>query len=355
MTRILFTGGGSAGHVTPNIGLIERCKMEGWEVFYVGSEKGIEKTIVQESDVPFYGIASGKLRRYFSWQNFTDPFRILLGVIQSLLICWRLKPRVIFSKGGFVSVPVVIAGWLNRIPVICHESDMTPGLANRLCVPFSSRICVTFPQTQKYFDARKVEVTGTPVRQIILQGEADEGRRLLKLNTQLPVILFFGGSLGAVTINAVVRDSLDELLVDFQIVHVCGKGNIDENLLDRTHYHQAEYFNEEFGHVLACADLVVSRAGANSIYEILVARKPHILIPLSARASRGDQIINARIFAELGYSKVIYEDSLNTQTLVAAIQSAMQERESITQKLLEYEIPDAVEKIYRIIEELSRR
>jgi UDP-N-acetylglucosamine--N-acetylmuramyl-(pentapeptide) pyrophosphoryl-undecaprenol N-acetylglucosamine transferase len=193
------------------------------------------------------------------------------------------------------------------------------------------------------------------VRQVILQGEAGEGRRLLDLNTQMPVILVFGGSLGAAKINAVVRHALDELLTDYQLVHVCGKGNIDQGLLDRTHYHQAEYFNEEFGHVLACADIVVSRAGANSIYEILVARKPHILIPLSAKASRGDQIINARVFAELGYSKVIDEESLDSQTLVAAIGSTLQEKETITQKLMEYEIPDAVEKIYRLIEELSRK
>jgi UDP-N-acetylglucosamine--N-acetylmuramyl-(pentapeptide) pyrophosphoryl-undecaprenol N-acetylglucosamine transferase len=355
MTRILFTGGGSAGHVTPNIGLIERCQKEGWEVFYVGSENGIEKTIVQPTGVPFYSVASGKLRRYFSWQNFTDPFRILLGFIQSLLICWRLKPLIIFSKGGFVSVPVVVAGWLNRIPVISHESDITPGLANRLCVPFSTRVCVTFPQTQKYIDARKVLVTGTPVRQIILRGEAGEGRRLLNLNTQMPIVLIFGGSLGAVKINRVVRDSLDELLADFQLVHVCGNGNIDQNLLDRKNYHQAEYFSEEFGHVLACADIVVSRAGANSIYEILVARKPHILIPLSTKASRGDQIINARVFTELGYSKVIEDDLLDSQTLVAAIQSTLHEREAISRKLMEYEIPDAVEKIYGLIEELSNQ
>jgi UDP-N-acetylglucosamine--N-acetylmuramyl-(pentapeptide) pyrophosphoryl-undecaprenol N-acetylglucosamine transferase len=197
-------------------------------------------------------------------------------------------------------------------------------------------------------------VTGTPVRQAILQGDADEGRRLLNLNPQIPVVLLFGGSLGAAKINAVVRDSLDELLTDFQIIHVCGSGNIDGNLLDRSHYHQAEYFNEEFGHVLACADLVVSRAGANSIYEMLVASKPHILIPLSAQASRGDQIINARVFAELGYSRVIDEDALDSQTLVTAIRSTWQDQEAITQKLLEYEIPDAVEKIYALIEELSR-
>jgi UDP-N-acetylglucosamine--N-acetylmuramyl-(pentapeptide) pyrophosphoryl-undecaprenol N-acetylglucosamine transferase len=355
MTRILFTGGGSAGHVTPNIGLIERCQQEGWKVYYVGSWQGIERTIVQQSGVPFYSIASGKLRRYFSWQNFTDPFRILLGIIQSLLICRRLKPRVIFSKGGFVSVPVVIAGWINRIPVISHESDITPGLANRLCAPFSTRVCVAFPQTLKYLDKTKVVYTGTPVRQAILRGQAREGRRLLDLNNQLPVILIFGGSLGAAKINAVVRDSIAELTADFQVIHVCGSGNIDETLLDRDGYHQSEYFDKEFGHVLACADLVISRAGANSIYELLVARKPHILIPLSARASRGDQIINAGVFAKLGYSRVIDEDALDSQTLVAAVRSTLQEREAITQKLTEYEIPNAVEKIYAIIDELASK
>ncbi len=353
MTRILFTGGGSAGHVTPNIGLIERCRQEDWDAYYIGSDTGIEKRIIQESGIPFYGISSGKLRRYFSWQNFTDPFRILLGLIQSIRICWRIRPQVIFSKGGFVSVPVVIAGWLNRIPVVSHESDMTPGLANRLCAPFSSKICVTFEQTRKYLHSGKVVLTGTPVRQVILKGDAEEGRRLLQLDRQRPVLFVFGGSLGAVKINQVVRDALEELLADFQVVHICGKDNLDQNLADRNHYHQLEYVGEEFGHLLACADLVVSRAGANSIYEILVTRKPHILIPLPVAASRGDQIINARVCSELGYSRVIYEETLASHLLVGAIRATYRDRVAITQTLMKYEIPDAIETIFQLLAALS--
>jgi UDP-N-acetylglucosamine--N-acetylmuramyl-(pentapeptide) pyrophosphoryl-undecaprenol N-acetylglucosamine transferase len=332
---------------------MERCEQNGWQVVYVGSKGGIEKTIVGQYGTPFYSIASGKLRRYFSWQNFIDPLRILLGIMQAILICLKLKPRVIFSKGGFVSVPVVIAGWLCRIPVIIHESDITPGLANKLCVPFASRVCVTFPQTKKYFSSAGAIVTGTPVRKIILQGDAERGRQLVGLDLYQPVAMFFGGSLGAARINSVVRDSLDVLLNEFQVIHICGKGNRSEQLQAKDGYHQFEYLEDEFGDVLACADLVVSRAGANSIYEMVVAAKPHILIPLSAEVSRGDQIVNARVFEELGYSQIIFEDVLDSQILVEKIRALYQQRETIVQKLRKYPIPDSVAQIVQVIEEAA--
>jgi UDP-N-acetylglucosamine--N-acetylmuramyl-(pentapeptide) pyrophosphoryl-undecaprenol N-acetylglucosamine transferase len=345
--RILFTGGGTAGHVTPNVALIERCLAEGWQVFYAGSPAGIEKTIIEPLGIAFYPISSGKLRRYFSWRNFIDPFKVLLGVMQAMLLCWRLKPDVIFSKGGFVSVPLAIAGWLLRIPVIIHESDMTPGLANRLCVPLAHQVCVTFPQTRNYLP--EARVTGTPVRRAILDADPVRGRQFLSVSADRPVILVIGGSLGSETINRVVRQSLQQLLIDYQVVHICGKGNCDPALADLDGYHQVEFLDAEFGDVLAVADLVVSRAGANSIYEFLVMQKPAILIPLSARASRGDQLVNAREFSEAGYGRVLHEDALSSQTLVDLIADTMNQRHILVDKLARYELPDSVEQIFQLL------
>lgn len=347
--KILFTGGGSAGHVTPNVGLIETFLREGWQVSYVGSVDGIEKAIIAELDVVYYSISSGKLRRYFSWQNFIDPMRILLGILQSFLICRRLSPDVLFSKGGFISVPVVIGAWLNRVTVITHESDITPGLANRLCYPFAARVCVTFPETVRLLKSDKVVLTGTPVRANILSGDAAAGRRFLGLKSDRKTILIFGGSLGATAINAVVRAALPQLLQDFQIVHICGAGNLHTDLNSLQHYHQVEYLHEQFGDLLACADLVVARAGANSIYELLLCRKPHILIPLSRQVSRGDQIINARTFADLGYSEVIEEEALTADLLYASILNTLRNSTEIIARIDQFKTPDAIEVIRDLI------
>lgn len=347
--KILFTGGGSAGHVTPNIGLIERFLSEGWQVSYVGSVDGIEKEIITELGIDYYSVSSGKLRRYFSWQNFIDPLRILLGILQSFLLCWRLSPDVLFSKGGFISVPVVIGAWLNRIAVITHESDITPGLANRLCFPFAARVCVTFPETVELMKSDKVVLAGTPVRASILAGDAAAGRRFLGLDSDRTTLLFFGGSLGATAINAVVQAALPELLEDFQVIHICGAGNLRADLNALQNYHQMEYLHEQFGDLLACADLVVSRAGANSIYELLLCRKPHILIPLPRQASRGDQIINARTFAKLGYSEVIEEEKLTPELLCTTILNTLKNRAEIVARIEQFQSPDAVEVIHDLI------
>jgi UDP-N-acetylglucosamine--N-acetylmuramyl-(pentapeptide) pyrophosphoryl-undecaprenol N-acetylglucosamine transferase len=349
MKKILFTGGGSAGHVTPNVGLIETFLRDGWQVSYIGSVDGIEKDIIAELDIDYYSISSGKLRRYFSWQNFIDPVRILLGIVQSFLLCRRLSPDILFSKGGFISVPVVIGAWLNRIAVITHESDITPGLANRLCFPFAERVCVTFPETVSILESAKVMLTGTPVRAAILSGDAAAGRRLLGLDSERKTLLFFGGSLGATAINTVVHASLQQLLKDHQIVHICGAGNMRTDLASLQNYHQLEYLHEEFGDLLACADLVVSRAGANSIYELLLCKKPHILIPLSAQVSRGDQIINARTFAKLGYSKVIEEEALTAEVLCAAILGTLRDSTEIIARIDAFQPPDAVNVIHVLI------
>lgn len=347
--RIIFTGGGTAGHVTPNLALIERLAADGWDIAYVGSKQGIERQIVAELDIPYFAISTGKLRRYFDWRNFVDPVRILWGFLQSLSVCLRYRPDVVFSKGGFVAVPLVVAAWLCRVTVIAHESDMTPGLANRLCYPFAAKICVNFPQTAKYLPAAKVLVTGSPVRQALLNGDAAAGRRALGLTDDKPVLLVFGGSLGAATINNAVRAILGPLTNRFQVVHIVGAGNLDPALDAKPGYVQREYVGREFGDLLAAASLVVSRAGANSLYELLVTRKPHILIPLPLSASRGDQIVNAREFERAGMSLVIAEEQLTGTALLATIDDVMPRLDEIRVKLGEFEIKDSVDIIVRLL------
>jgi UDP-N-acetylglucosamine--N-acetylmuramyl-(pentapeptide) pyrophosphoryl-undecaprenol N-acetylglucosamine transferase len=361
--KVLFTGGGTAGHVTPNVALIEELHGDGIRCDYVGSKNGIENEIISQlndspagspqSKIAFHSIASGKLRRYFDWQNFTDPFRVILGFFQSLIICLKLRPDMVFSKGGFVAVPIVLAARLLRIPVICHESDVTPGLANKICFPFAQRICLNFYETRQYLSANnpaeKIVVTGTPIRRSLLQGNAAGGRQALGITDAKPIVLIFGGSLGSEVINQQVRRVLDKLTSQFTIVHVVGAGAIDHQFISRQDYIQREYISEDFGDVLAASELVISRAGANSIYELLVVRKPHILIPLSARASRGDQLVNARTFRDAGYSDVIEEENLNDESFLQAIEMAFANREQRMIKLAEFAVHDSVSTITKLI------
>lgn len=324
MTSILFTGGGTAGHVTPNIALIESLSKLSWECHYVGSKKGIERELIAPLLIPYHGIYCGKLRRYFSWQNFIDPIFILLGFVQSLWVCISVRPNIVFSKGGFVAVPVVVAAWLCRIPVICHESDITPGLANKLCLPFSRYICVNFPETKQYlpklFDADRVRVTGSPLRASLQHPDPDRGRVFLGFDLSKPILLVVGGSLGAQVLNQCIWQSLNELCERYQVVHLVGAGNLNSNCASKG-YRQFEYLSEEYGECLSAADLVVSRAGANSIFELLSFKKPHLLIPLTAAASRGDQLVNARIMGEAGMSLVLPEAELDTSRLVEELAS----------------------------------
>ena len=351
--RILFTGGGTAGHVTPNIALIEALQAKQWTIHYVGSQAGIERQLIEPLAVPFHGIKTGKLRRYFSWQNFIDPGLIAWGFLQSLLLCLRLRPNVVFSKGGFVAVPLVVAAWVCRIPVISHESDMTPGLANRLCFPFSRWICVNFPQTATHLPTNKVLVTGSPVRTQLLNGDSTRARAEYGLAGIKPLLLVFGGSLGANVINRVVRQSLNALLDQFDLIHVVGAGNLDESLTARAGYIQREYIHGGFGDVLAAADLVLSRAGANSIYELLITRTPHILVPLSAAASRGDQLINARTFQQAGMSEVLYEDQLSEPALLECIHRIYAQRKTIEARLSDFKIHDSVAMISALIHQAA--
>lgn len=341
MPLIMLTGGGTAGHVTPNIALIAEAQRRGWQIHYVGSVHGIEREMIEPLNIPYHAISSGKLRRYFSWENFVDPFRVLMGFMQGLILCAKLKPDLLFSKGGFVSVPIVIAAWLLRIPVISHESDITPGLANRIAYPFCRKICVAFEATVSFLPSAKVIVTGTPIRESILRGDKAAGLSFIGLADDKPLLLVFGGSLGAAVLNAQVRSVLDELLETFNVMHVTGAGNLDSSV-DRPGYVQLAFVAQEFGDLLAAAAVVVSRAGANSLYELLALRKPHLLVPLTGAASRGDQLANAETFEHLGYSQVIHEEAMTNATFLSALRQLYEQRTSIVERLSSFEVKDSV-------------
>ena len=353
--KIFFTGGGTAGHVTPNIALIEVLQAEGWHCEYVGSHKGPEMELVSPLRIPFHGIQSGKLRRYFSWQNFIDPLFIVIGCIQSLWLCIRHRPNVVFSKGGFVAVPIVFAAWLCRIPVISHESDITPGLANKLSLPFSRHLCVNFAETMKYLPNRvrdRVVVTGSPLRAGLRSVDPERGRNFLNLQTDLPVLFVVGGSLGARAINECIWRNLSWLAEQFEIVHIVGKGNLNLSLVEEAsapNYHQFEYLVEQYGDVLACADVVISRAGANSIYELLAFQKRHVLVPLTAAASRGDQLINARIMVDAGVSEVIQEADLGESNLRETIDRLQNQKSAKLDTMAEIAQTNAIETITDLI------
>ena len=353
MKKIILTGGGTAGHVTPNLALIPSLKALDYEIHYIGSYQGIEKRLIENAGIPYDGISSGKLRRYLDIKNFSDPFRVLKGYGQALRLIRRYKPDVVFSKGGFVSVPVVLAARHYKVPAIIHESDMTPGLANKICIPSAAKVCCNFPETLKYLPADKAVLTGSPIRAELLAGDRLAGLSYSHLSADRPVILVIGGSLGSVTVNGVIRRILPCLLEQFQVIHICGKGNLDESLIGTAGYVQYEYVDAPLKHLFAAADLVVSRAGANSICELLALHKPNLLIPLSAAASRGDQILNARSFAAQGFSKVLEEESLTEESLYQSIQELYENRASYVEAMEHSTLNNAVDTIISLIEKCA--
>lgn len=355
MKRIVLTGGGTAGHVTPNIALLPRLQELDYEIHYIGSHDGIEKKLIQELGIPYYGISSGKLRRYFDPKNFTDPFRVLKGYGEACKLIKELKPDVLFSKGGFVSVPVVLAAKRYKVPAILHESDMTPGLANKLCIPSATKICCNFPETISHLPKEKAVLTGSPIRQELLTGDALAALQFTGLSSSKPTILVMGGSLGAVAVNQAIRSILPRLLPRFQVVHLCGKGKTDPALEQTPGYIQYEYIQEELRDLFALSDMVVSRAGANAICELLALRKPNLLIPLSANASRGDQILNARSFEKQGFSKVLEEEQLTDDLLYDTICQLFDERASYTKAMEGSSQTNAIDTITQLIEELVKK
>lgn len=354
MKKIILTGGGTAGHVTPNLALIPSLKELGYEIHYIGSYQGIERKLIEGAGIPYDGISSGKLRRYFDLKNFSDPFRVLKGFGEALKLMKKHKPDVVFSKGGFVAVPVVLAAKHYKVPVIIHESDMTPGLANKICIPSAVKVCCNFPETLKYLPKDKAVLSGSPIRAELLKGDRLSGLQFTHLSAEKPIILVIGGSLGSVKVNTAVRSILPELLKDFQVIHICGKNNLDESLIGTAGYVQYEYVDSPLKHLFAAADLVISRAGANSICEILALRKPNLLIPLSAAASRGDQILNANSFAKQGFSSVLEEEALTNQTLYEAIQSLYQNRRKYIDTMELSHLSNAVQTVVDLIESCAK-
>lgn len=354
MKRIILTGGGTAGHVTPNIALLPRLKELGYDIHYIGSYTGIEKELIEQFEIPYHGISSGKLRRYFSTKNFSDPFRVLKGFGEANKLIKSLKPDVIFSKGGFVSVPVVMAGRRRHVPTIIHESDMTPGLANKLSIPSATKVCCNFPETLEHLPKEKAVLTGSPIRQELLAGDKAAALEFCGLTDDKPVILIIGGSLGSVVVNNAVRSVLPELLKDFQVIHLCGKDKTDASLKSLKGYVQFEYVQSQLKDLFALTDIVISRAGANAICELLALHKPNLLIPLSANASRGDQILNARSFERQGFSIVLEEEELTKDTLLKSIRKLYQDRESYIDAMKQSSQQDSINTIIQLIENASK-
>ena len=355
MKKIVLTGGGTAGHVTPNLALLPHLKEKGCTINYIGSYEGIEKGLIETAGIPYYGISSGKLRRYFDLKNFSDPLNVMKGFFEARKLLKKLKPDVVFSKGGFVSVPVVLAAKTRRIPCIIHESDITPGLANRICIPMAKKVCANFPETMKYLPEDKAVLTGTPIREELFKGNKIAGLDFCGFTANKPVIMIVGGSTGAMALNEAVRDLLPTLLRDYQIIHLCGKGKTSEAHQNLSGYCQFEYVSKEMKDLFAAADLVISRAGANSICELLALRKPHILIPLSAAASRGDQILNAESFENQGFSYVLQEEDLTNDTLLRAIRSVMEHKKEYMEAMEKSKLNEAIPTILTLLEQVARK
>ena len=352
MKKIVLTGGGTAGHVTPNIAIIPTLKEMGYDISYIGTYNGIEKKLIEEIGIPYYGISSGKLRRYFDLKNFTDPFRILKGYFQAKKLIKKLKPDVVFSKGGFVTVPVVFAASKKKIPIVIHESDMTPGLANKLALPKATKICCNFPETKKMFEG-KATVTGTPIRAELFTGDKEKAKKFCGFKDDKPTILIVGGSTGSVAINTAIWEVLDELLKTYNVIHICGKDKTDSKYNGKEGYAQFEYVKSELSDLFTLADIVISRAGANAICELLALKKLNILIPLSLKASRGDQILNAESFQKSGYSYVIDEENLNKDTLLKALTEIEDKKEEYITAMEKSKVSDSITTITSIIDSLT--
>lgn len=318
MKKIMFTGGGSGGHVTLNLNLIPLFQKNGWQIVYVGSETGIEKELIAKIEgVKYYAIKTGKLRRYFSWQNLKDMFKIPVGVCQAAAIIHKEKPDIIFSKGGFVSFPVVVGGFLNHRKIFMHESDLTPGLANKMSLPFVSKFFTTFIDTVKYVRTpQKVCYIGPVLSDRLKNGDKNKALQMCNFNSEKPIVMFVGGSLGAQSLNKAVLQNIDALLQKFQIIHICGKGQKTD--LERQGYAQFEFVDKEFKDLLAATDIVVTRSGSNAIFEFWSLNIPMLLVPLPSNASRGEQTSNAQNFQSKGFAEILLDKNLTQDGLLIA-------------------------------------
>lgn len=351
MKRIVLTGGGSAGHVTPNLALIPELKKQGYDIHYIGTEKGIERGLIENvAGVSYHAVKSGKLRRYFSIENFKDPFKVIYGAFQAFRLIGKLKPDVLFSKGGFVSVPVVIGAWLNGVPAVCHESDLTPGLANRICALFCKKVAVTFPECRDAIGEKAV-LTGTPMRRELFEGSRARGLSLIGAKGDKPVLLMMGGSLGAQSVNKVLREALPELTGWLHVFHLCGKGNLEQSLLQTPGYTQMEYLSGGLPDALAATDLVLSRAGSNAICEFHALKKPMLLVPYPKGASRGDQILNAKSLEKRGLCHVLLQENLNKESLIKAVHNLYDARRALDTAMAKHPAAEGTQAVLKLIQD----
>lgn len=346
--KIVMTGGGTAGHVVPHLALLPELRKKNWVPYYIGSS-GIEKQMIEGVQIPFFTISAGKLRRYFSVQNFFDIFKVVLGFVQSFIYLSKIKPQVVFSKGGFVSVPVAYAAWVLGIPVVTHESDLTPGLANKLVKKICRKILFTFPETEKYLPKGKSVYVGSPVREDLLGGNKNKGYEFTGLDPQdsRPVVLVMGGSLGAKNLNDLITSAIEEITKEFRVIHLTGKGKRD--IEKRDGYVPFEFLSDELKDIFAITDLVVARAGANSIFEFLALKKPMMLVPLEA-GSRGDQLLNASSFEASGFATLRREETLLKNGLLKELRELNLSAQKLRDSQLNF---SSVRSIDKIIEQLS--
>lgn len=349
--RIVLTGGGTAGHVTPHLSLIPRLKDEGYEIHYIGTKDGIERGMIEKFPyVMYHSITCGKLRRYFSIKNFSDPFKVMYGVGQASHIIGKLKPDVCFSKGGFVGVPVVIGASIHHVPAVCHESDLTPGLANRISARFATRIATSFEECAKALGDKAV-YTGTPMRPSLFAGSREKGFRLAGFDGSKPVLLMTGGSLGAQSVNQALRECLADILPRMDVLHLCGKGNLDAALEGTKGYKQLEFLSDEMPDAFACADLVLSRAGSNTLCELLALGKPMLLVPYPLGAGRGDQIENAESFEKRGLARVLKQEDMNRESLSKALIELLDGKDELAARVKAYPVKDGTDAVLCLIEQ----
>ncbi|MBR2273979.1 MAG: undecaprenyldiphospho-muramoylpentapeptide beta-N-acetylglucosaminyltransferase [Alphaproteobacteria bacterium] len=337
MPKIIFTGGGSAGHITLNLALIPYFIDRGWQIFYIGSQGGMEEELIKKyPSVKYHSILTGKLRRYFSLQNILDMVKIPIGCVQAMYLIHKINPDIIFSKGGFVSFPVVIGGFLNRKKIFMHESDITPGLANKMSLPFVSTFFTTFEETINTIKHKnKVQCVGPVLSSRLFDGNKEQGAKFAHLCDNKPTIMFIGGSLGAQSLNNAVAQNLSQLLKKYQVIHIAGKNGYNPQL-KREGYQQYEYVDTELKDLMALADVVISRAGSNSIFELASLNKPMILVPLPNTSSRGEQTLNAKNFVAKGYAEMISDtDVAKPEILLPLIDKVYEFRQQYQQQMRE--------------------
>ena len=345
MATIILTGGGTAGHCIPNLTLLPYLKKYFDKIYYIGSENGIEREIIENANIPYYYVSCAKLDRSKKLKNLTIPIKVIKGISQAKKLINELKPDVIFSKGGYVSVPTVIAGKKLNIPIILHESDYTIGLANKICARYSEKVLTAFPETSGHI--KNGQFIGMPLRDLTPKISENEILKKYNFSGQKPILLVIGGSQGAKAINLALRKSLPNILAKFDVLHVCGKGNVD-NSIQYNGYTQKEYILD-IQEAYSIASVCITRAGATSLFELMSIKMPCVVIPLPKGASRGDQILNANYFEKLNLITVLNQDKLTENTLVNAINSVYNNRYNLFNEFKKHNIVNKSEEIVKVV------